>query len=83
MFKIVLQDTIIRFVKKLRWNGDGRWQERGKLGQPLVLGGEWLAGYYGFEWEKRWHHEIDDPEAAFPHFAKVIRYYLAEAGFNA
>jgi sugar phosphate isomerase/epimerase len=47
----------------------------------LVTGG--YRGYYCFEWEKKWHPEIDAPEIAFPHYAKVIREYLAEAGFKA
>jgi len=33
-------------------------------------------GYYSFEWEKKWHPEIQDPEIAFPHFAKEIVSYL-------
>jgi hypothetical protein len=37
-------------------------------------------GYYGFEWEKAWHPEIDEPEVAFPHFAETMRRYLGEAG---
>jgi hypothetical protein len=48
-----------------------------------VLVANGYRGYYGFECEKRWHHEIEDPEVAFPHFAKVTRQYLAEAGFKA
>lgn len=40
-------------------------------------------GYYCFEWEKRWHPEIEEPEIAFPHYAKVMREYLAEAGVKA
>ncbi|MBO0798323.1 MAG: sugar phosphate isomerase/epimerase [Blastocatellia bacterium] len=41
----------------------------------LAAGG--YRGYYCFEWEKRWHPEIEEPEIAIPHFAKVIREYLA------
>jgi sugar phosphate isomerase/epimerase len=33
-------------------------------------------GYYSFEWEKKWHPEIQDPEIAFPHFAREIINYL-------
>jgi len=44
----------------------------------LVEGG--YRGYYCFEWEKKWHPEIEEPEVAFPHFAKTMREYLAEAG---
>jgi len=36
------------------------------------------TGYYGFEWEKRWHPEIEEPEIAFPHFAARMREYLAD-----
>jgi sugar phosphate isomerase/epimerase len=39
-------------------------------------------GYYGFEWEKAWHPEIEEPEVAFPHYAEVMRRYLSEAGFR-
>jgi sugar phosphate isomerase/epimerase len=34
-------------------------------------------GYYGFEWEKGWHPEIEEPEVAFPHFVETIRAYLS------
>ncbi len=35
-------------------------------------------GYYCLEWEKRWHPEIEEPEIAFPQYAKIIREYLTE-----
>lgn len=44
----------------------------------LAAGG--YRGYYSFEWEKRWHPEIEEPEIAIPHYAEVMRQYLAEAG---
>lgn len=44
----------------------------------LAKGG--YKGYYCFEWEKRWHPDIDEPEVAFPHYAKTMREYLAEFG---
>ncbi|MGH9833920.1 MAG: sugar phosphate isomerase/epimerase family protein [Blastocatellia bacterium] len=47
----------------------------------LAAGG--YRGYYSFEWEKRWHPEIEEPEIAIPHYAKVMREYLAEAGIKA
>ena len=28
-------------------------------------------GYYSFEWEKRWHPEIEEPEVAFAQYATV------------
>ena len=42
----------------------------------LKTGG--YKGYYGFEWEKGWHPEIEEPEIAFPHFAARMREYLAD-----
>jgi sugar phosphate isomerase/epimerase len=37
-------------------------------------------GYYSFEWEKRWHPEIEEPEVAFAQFAAVASGYLRDAG---
>ncbi|MFN0112922.1 MAG: sugar phosphate isomerase/epimerase family protein [Blastocatellia bacterium] len=48
-----------------------------------VLARSGYRGYYCFEWEKRWHPEIEEPEVAFPHYAKTMREYLAEAGVKA
>ncbi len=31
------------------------------------------AGFLSFEWEKKWHPEIEPPEIAVPHFAKWFR----------
>jgi sugar phosphate isomerase/epimerase len=39
-------------------------------------------GYYSFEWEKVWHPELEEPEVAFPDFARVATQYLKEAGFK-
>lgn len=44
-----------------------------------VLKAAGYKGYYCLEWEKRWHPEIDEPEIAFPHYAKTIREYLTDA----
>lgn len=41
----------------------------------LKTGG--YRGYYCLEWEKAWHPEIEEPEAVFPHFARIMREYLA------
>jgi len=48
-----------------------------------VLATRAYKGYYCFEWEKRWHPEIEEPEVAFPHYAKTIQEYLAEVGVKA
>jgi len=37
-------------------------------------------GFYSFEWEKRWHPEIEEPQVAFAQFATVMSGYLREAG---
>src|SRR5438552_1683679 len=36
-------------------------------------------GFYSFEWEKRWHPEIEEPEVAFAQYANVAAGYLREA----
>jgi sugar phosphate isomerase/epimerase len=48
--------------------------------QVKVLAGAGYKGFYCFEWEKKWHPEIEEPEVAFPQYAKVMAEYLAEAG---
>jgi sugar phosphate isomerase/epimerase len=37
-------------------------------------------GFYSFEWEKRWHPEIEEPEVAFADFATVASGSLRDAG---
>ncbi len=44
--------------------------------QVRLLKAAGYKGYYGFEWEKGWHPEIEEPEIAFPHFVKTMREYL-------
>jgi len=51
--------------------------------QVTVLAKGGYKGFYCFEWEKKWHPEIEEPEVAFPHYAKVMAGYLAEAGVKA
>ena len=41
-----------------------------------ILAKAGYKGYYGFEWEKGWHPEIEEPEIAFPHFVERMREYL-------
>jgi sugar phosphate isomerase/epimerase len=48
--------------------------------QAKVLAAGGYKGYYCFEWEKKWHPEIEEPEIAFPHYAKTMREYLTAAG---
>jgi len=44
--------------------------------QVRLLKAAGYKGYYGFEWEKGWHPEIEEPEVAFPQFVETIRGYL-------
>jgi len=48
--------------------------------QVAVLARNGYKGYYCFEWEKKWHPEIEEPEVAFPHYAKTMAEYLSAAG---
>jgi sugar phosphate isomerase/epimerase len=48
--------------------------------QVAVLAKAGYTGYYCFEWEKKWHPEIEEPEVAFPHYARTMAGYLTEAG---
>jgi sugar phosphate isomerase/epimerase len=50
--------------------------------QVQVLAANGYKGYYGFEWEKRWHADIPEPEVAFPHYARTVGEYLAGAGVS-
>jgi sugar phosphate isomerase/epimerase len=44
----------------------------------LASGG--YDGWIAFEWEKRWHPEIEEPEVALPDFVRVL--HTAEAKLN-
>src|SRR5437762_5214471 len=65
--------------------GDRRYVLTGTGEVPVRRQIEALAhsgyhGYYSFEWEKRWHPEIEEPEIAFTQFATVAGQYLRSAG---
>ena len=66
-------------------SGDRRYVLTGTGEVPVRRQIEALAhtayrGYYSFEWEKRWHPEIEEPEIAFAQFATVAGEYLRGAG---
>jgi sugar phosphate isomerase/epimerase len=70
-------------VKDARREGDD-WRltllEQGELPIQEDLRALHDAGYTGYislEWEKKWHPEIEEPEVALPHFATLLRAYLA------
>jgi sugar phosphate isomerase/epimerase len=44
-----------------------------------VLAASGYTGYYCFEWEKKWHPEIEEPEVALPHYARTMSGYLTAA----
>jgi sugar phosphate isomerase/epimerase len=67
--------TEVRYVL----TGDGTVPIR-LIVKVLVASG--YEGYYSFEWEKAWHPEIEEPEVAIPHFAKVMVQNLNDAGFK-
>jgi sugar phosphate isomerase/epimerase len=51
--------------------------------QIETLAGIGSKGIYSFEWEKRWHPEIEEPEIAFAQFAAVAGEYMRNAGVRA
>ncbi|RJS92154.1 sugar phosphate isomerase/epimerase [Candidatus Bathyarchaeota archaeon] len=55
---------------KLVMLGDGDVPIKEML-EMLINGG--YEGYVTFEWEKRWHPELPEPEIAFPRFVEKIR----------
>ncbi|HLO45040.1 MAG TPA: sugar phosphate isomerase/epimerase family protein [Leadbetterella sp.] len=38
-----------------------------------IIEGEKYKGFISFEWEKRWHPELPNPEVALPHFVDYIQ----------
>ena len=48
--------------------------------QVEALARSGYRGFYNFEWEKRWHPEIEEPEVAIAHYATVVGGYLRDAG---
>lgn len=71
-------------LKDSRPEGDGRrYVLTGSGDVPVAdtaraLLASGYSGYYCFEWEKMWHPEIEDPEVAIPHYARMMREYLAK-----
>jgi sugar phosphate isomerase/epimerase len=47
--------------------------------QFAVLARHGYRGLYSLEWEKRWHPELEEPEVAIAHYARVAREYLTAA----
>ena len=53
--------------------GTGNVPVRRQVEALLKIG---YKGFYSFEWEKRWHPEIEEPEVAFAQYATVVTGYL-------
>ena len=76
-------------LKDSRPEGDGRrYVLTGEGDVPVkeqvkVLASSGYKGFYCFEWEKKWHPEIEEPEVAFPHYVKIMSQYLAGVGVTA
>ena len=51
--------------------------------QVAALAGIGYSGSYSFEWEKVWHPDLEEPEIAFPDYARVMREYLSVAALKA
>lgn len=73
-------------LKDMVWEGDDKFryvrfgQGVAPMQQAIGLlrkGG--YKGYYSFEWEKRWHPEIDAPELAIAQFPAAFAAYYAMA----
>jgi sugar phosphate isomerase/epimerase len=47
--------------------------------QIAALAKTGYRGFFSFEWEKRWHPAIEEPEIAIAHYARVAREYLRGA----
>lgn len=41
-----------------------------------VLVNDNYKGYYSFEWEKKWHPEIEEPEVVIPAYPKLMQKYF-------
>jgi sugar phosphate isomerase/epimerase len=63
--------------RKYVLTGDGEVPVRRQIEALVKIG---YRGYYSFEWEKRWHPEIAEPEVAIAQYATVVSGYLRDAG---
>jgi sugar phosphate isomerase/epimerase len=63
--------------RKYVLSGEGEVPMRRQV-EALARSG--YRGFYNFEWEKRWHPEIQEPEVAFAQYATVMSGYLRDAG---
>ena len=69
----------IKDTKKI--NGEWKLQNLGKGSIPIAMHIALLSasnydGYVSFEWEKKWHPELDDCSVAFPEYIELMRKIL-------
>ena len=73
-----LKDSVPAAVdRKYVLTGSGEVPVRRQV-EALARSG--YRGFYNFEWEKRWHPEIEEPEVAIAQYATVVGGYLRDAG---
>ncbi|GGM95660.1 hypothetical protein GCM10010967_31410 [Dyadobacter beijingensis] len=65
----ILKDGKIQYVPVGK--GEGPLQEA-----ISALVKDNYKGYYSFEWEKKWHPEIEDPEIVIPAYPKLMQRYF-------
>lgn len=65
----ILKDGKIQYVQV----GMGQSPLKEAIG---VLVKDNYKGYYSFEWEKKWHPEIEEPEIVIPPYPKLMRQYF-------
>jgi sugar phosphate isomerase/epimerase len=70
-------------LKDMRQSPDGSWQyvPTGEGVMPITDAIDWLRaygfdGWVSFEWEKKWHPELAEPEQVLPHFVTYMRKLL-------
>ncbi|GAA3409173.1 sugar phosphate isomerase/epimerase family protein [Paenibacillus hodogayensis] len=66
-------DSPDAFTYRFMGEGDVPFQA---IRSVLTAGG--YDGWYTFEWEKRWHPDLAEPELAFPQFVRYMRGLEAE-----
>jgi len=63
-------------------DGKMRYTHVGQGLAPVFQGLDLLSkggykGFYSFEWEKLWHHELEEPEEMFPFYVRLMRGFEA------
>ncbi|MCL2433061.1 MAG: sugar phosphate isomerase/epimerase [Clostridia bacterium] len=78
----------IRDITEPQADGSFEFRHMGRGETPMAdilntITAKGYSGYYSFEWEKKWHPELDPPEIAFPIYVgymKDARYEFLQGG---